>query len=39
VEFKNAPLEVLEAIILEAYSEVAPIKLAEQVKIAILKNC
>jgi hypothetical protein len=38
VELEKAPLEMLEAIIMEAYCEVAPAKLAEQVKNEILKN-
>jgi hypothetical protein len=38
VELENAPLELLEAVIMEAYCEVAPKKLAEQVKAEILKN-
>jgi hypothetical protein len=38
VELENAPLELLEAIIMESYCENAPKKLAEQVKNEILKN-
>jgi hypothetical protein len=38
VELENVPLELLEAIMMEAYCEVAPKQLGEQVKSEILKN-
>jgi hypothetical protein len=38
VELENAPLELLEAIIMEAYCEIAPKNLASKVKEEILKN-
>lgn len=38
VELEKAPVELLEAIIMESYCENAPVKLAAQVKNEILKN-